>query len=276
MSIDFSFLLEPPDFSAKKLLIIEPLTPLSMVAGLSGKYYRSQSKPTDIMLYGMIENALGWHLDSKERDKLLFYWCYRRELSGNLDSRKRDKLIQDMKKNLGVELISSGIGFTNILQHHVRFSEDGFPSIGKQDSFHYDDLWSQHLKGASFVGGSRNYSHEAIPLMNAVEMLKKAKERKIEIADGSEQKGFSKNPNKIIDFSPGDKIHLNVLKPYFPQYYISPTPREYVAHNGFFVYLVETSQALLSIIGDAIAEPQAPLYLGTNDGWVDAILEEIP
>lgn len=248
MTTDFSFLLEQPDFSAKKLLIIEPLTPLSMVAGLSGKYYRSQSKPTDIMLYGLLENALGWHLDSKERNEL----------------------IKKMKKELGVEPISSGLGYTSILQHHVRFSEDGLPSVRQQDSFHYDDLWSQHLKGASFVGGSRNYSHEAIPLMNALGMYKD--DQKITITDTS---GSNKEASKIRQFQPGDKIHMNVLRPYFPQYYVSPTPREYVVLNGFFVFILESSHSLLSLITDAVAEPNAPLYLGTNDGWVDAVLEEM-
>lgn len=244
--MDFSFLLEPPDFSEKKLLIIEPLTPLSMVAGLPGKYYRSQSEPTNIMLWGMLENALGWHIDYRERNELL----------------------KKIKKKLNVEPMSSGLGYTSILQHHVKISKEEIPSI-RSESFHYDDLWSQHLKGASFVGGSRNYSKEAIPLMNALGMYKDSD--KITIGDTGKA---DKNPTKLSQFEKGDTIHMNVLRPYFPQYYVSPTPREYVVPNRLFAYSVQSSSFLLDMIHAAIQDPSAPLYLGSNDGWVEVRMEE--
>ena len=59
MNLNLDFLLEPPVFSARGKLTIEALAPLSMVSSMPGKYYRSQPEPTDAMLYGMLENALG-------------------------------------------------------------------------------------------------------------------------------------------------------------------------------------------------------------------------
>ena len=70
MDLNLDFLLEPPEFSARGKFTLDALAPLSMVASLPGKYYRSQPEPTDAMLYGMIENALGWHVSTKERSEL--------------------------------------------------------------------------------------------------------------------------------------------------------------------------------------------------------------
>lgn len=239
---NFSFLLEKPTFTVKKLMIIEPLAPLSMVAGLSGKYYRSQPKPTTIMLWGMLENALGWHFDKKERTEI----------------------VKKMKSELNDDFVSSDLGFVSLLQHHVKL-EDNL-TVTSRDTFHYDDLWSQQLKGASFIGGSRNYSAEVIPLMNAING------KRVTTSDGA---GAKRGNDLIENFEDGDLIHNNVLKPYFPQYYSSPTPREFIVHDGLYSYIVETSETIMSILESGLSDPAAPLYLGSNDGWVDVRLEEM-
>ena len=66
-TINLQFFLDPPELTVKGLLTIEALAPLSMVAAQPGKYYRSQPYPTENMLYGLIENALGWHLHDAVR-----------------------------------------------------------------------------------------------------------------------------------------------------------------------------------------------------------------
>jgi CRISPR-associated protein Cas5 len=233
MNLDLEFLLQPPEWAVKAKLNIEALTPLSMVTSMPGKYYRCQPEPTQDMLYALLENALGWHISSKERSALL----------------------RKMQKKHKAEARESGVGYKSLLQFHLRFATAVIPPM-----VHYDDYWSQHLKGASFVGGSRNYDYRAIPLMNAL------RAGHIIVNDTS---NASKNKNKIREFSEGDNIHLNVLRPYFPQYYASPTPRGYVVPKGPYQYLVETSPNLSKMIAGAIATPAAPLYLGTNDGWVE-------
>jgi CRISPR-associated protein Cas5 len=240
MKLDLNFLLHPPNFSARAILTIEALAPLSMVTSMPGKYYRSQPEPTPEMLYGLLENALGWHVADKERNEL------------------RKKLERKLNQNV----FETGVGFVSVLQFHVRMATTSLPPV-----MHYDDLWSQHLKGGSFLGGSRNYDYRVIPLINA------QRSGRITIGDGSEAKGFSKDPNKLTDFKDGDNIHVNVVRKYFPQYYSSPTPREYVIPQGTYKYVLETSLHLAELIGQAVENPAAPLYLGSNDGWVEATWE---
>ena len=94
MTYDFKFLLEPPDFSASALLTIDALAPLSLVTSMPGKYYRSQPEPTDEMLYGMIENAFGFHLTSK-------------------NDKERDKLIKKISQKHKLEIQTSNVGFSS-------------------------------------------------------------------------------------------------------------------------------------------------------------------
>lgn len=239
MNLDLSFLLNPPEFNVKAKLIIDALAPLSMVTSMPGKYYRCQPEPTHEMLWGMLENALGWHLCESERNALL----------------------KKIQKKLGVEARATGVGFKSLLQFHVRFSASVIPPL-----LNYDDYWAQHLKGASFVGGSRTYDRRAIPIMNAIWG------KRITVNDTSKA---NKDPDKIHNFQDGDVIHLNVVRPYFPQYYASPTPRGYVMPKGNYQYCVETSAGLASLIAEAIQSPASPLYLGSNDGWIEAQWEVI-
>lgn len=228
-------LLEPsPIFLSVSVLTIEALAPLSMVAKMPGKYYRSQPAPTDAMLYGLLENALGWHIAKGDRNEL----------------------IKHLQKRHGRIAQASGVGFESLLQFHLRFALSQMPSV-----MHYDDYWSQHLSGPSFVGGSREYDAQAIPIMNALAG------KKITVNDRAEAK---KELEMLTDFQEGQTVHLNVLRPFFPQYYISPTPREYVVPNTPYRYRVETSPELASLLSLAVADPAAPLYLGSNDGWVEA------
>jgi CRISPR-associated protein Cas5 len=231
--MDFSFLLQEPDFSFVAFLKIQALSPLSMVHSMPGAYFRSQSAPTAIMLYGMLENALGWHIGEKERT----------ELKRKLEKRHKTKAQESV------------LGFMSFLQWHVRFVEEKLPP-----TMHFDDLWAQHLRGASFVGGSRNYDASAIPIMDAV------RAGTVRMSDTARA---SKDPTKLHNFQEDDEINLSVLRKIFPQYYASPTPREYVVPDGVYVYRIETSPSIAPMIENALADPAAPLYLGSNDGWVD-------
>ena len=237
MTHALDLLLTPPDFAARATLEITALAPLSLVARMPGKYYQSQPKPTNAMLFGLLENALGWHLEPPERRKLF------------------DKLKKQHKRK-DVQTSWTGGNFASLLQWHVRFGLIVVPPL-----LHYDDLWTQHLKGKDFHKGGRNYDKQAIPIMNA------KKGELITCADDGDAK---KAPNLIQDFQQGDKIHPNVLRPYFPQYYSSPTPRGYVVPAGPYQIVIETSAALSKVLAAAVADPAAPLYLGSNDGWVEA------
>jgi CRISPR-associated protein Cas5 len=242
MSQTLELLLIPPDFSCRSELELEALAPLSMVSRMPGKYYQTQPKPSDQMLYGLLENALGWHLEEPERRKLL------------------EKLKKQHKRK---DVLASWVGgnFVSLLQWHVKFPVMIVPSVQQ-----YDDLWTQHLKGKTFPDGSRNYDAKAIPLMNA----KRAK--KITYSDAGSAR---KDPALLREFQEGDDIHLNVLRPHFPQYYASPTLRGYVVPDSPYRVVVETSAALAEALAAAVADPAAPLYLGSNDGWVEATWKSV-
>lgn len=240
MDCDLKFLLEPPEFSVKAMLIIEALAPLSMVTSMPGKYYRTQPEPTDAMLYGLLENALGWHIADSERKTL----------------------VKKLERKHGMTAATTSVGYESLLQFHVRFAVRSLPPL-----LHYGDLWAQHLKGGSFLDGSRNYDKRVIPLMNAY------RDRDNTGVTISDRASASKDLEKLNDFRNGDQIHVNVVRRYFPQYYASPTPREYVIPQGAYKYMVETSTELAQMLADAFAAPAAPLYLGSNDGWVEAAWE---
>ncbi|MBO2033801.1 hypothetical protein J4D99_20585 [Siccationidurans ginsengisoli] len=232
-NLPLDLLLPPPDYTARGILEISALAPLSMVAKMPGKYYVSQSEPTQAMLLGALENALGWHLGEVERNQL----------------------IKTLEKKHKRKAQSSGVGFRSLLQWHVRFGVLVVPPL-----LHYDDLWTQHLKGKTFVDGSRNYDAQVIPFMNA---------KRGGLVTTSDAAKARKGAEVLADFQEGDDVSITVLRPYFPQYYSSPTLRGYVEPQGPYKVGIETSPALSKALRAAIADPAAPLYLGSNDGWIE-------
>ena len=238
MQQDLSLLLDEPDFSIRAVLEIEALAPLSMVAKMPGKYYRSQPKPTDHMLWGMLENALGWHISDAERKQLF------------AKLKKQHKL---------KDVSGSGVGYQSLLQWHVRFGLVVVPPL-----MHYDDLWIRHARdrGKPFIGGSRNYDAQIIPFMN----FSGSEENKIRFSDSAKA---DKSSDAINSTEIDREIHYNTVGKFFPQYYQSPTPREYVEPQSPYMVVVETSDAMMQLLHDAVDNPAAPLYLGSNDGWVE-------
>ena len=107
MKLDLSILKAPPDFSSRAILSLEALAPLSMVAKMPGKYYRSQPEPTEMMLFALLENALGWHIAEKDRNDLL----------------KR------LEKRHKLPVQKSNVGFGSLLQFHMEPKVKGFVKL---------------------------------------------------------------------------------------------------------------------------------------------------
>jgi CRISPR-associated protein Cas5 len=222
MNLNLDFLLEPPDFSVRGKLTIEALAPLSMVSSMPGKYYRCQPEPTDEMLFGMIENAFGIHLTGKT-------------------DKARDKFIKRISQRHHLEIQTSDVGFSSVLQFHIRVANRIVP-----DSIHYDDYWSRHAKHTDkrHIDGSRSYDYRVIPTLNRI------KSKEIEL-----------NDKEIIG--------------YFPQYYITPTPRSYVVPQGSYKFVLETSARISKLLAESLENPHSPIYLGSNDGWIEVSYEEL-
>jgi CRISPR-associated protein Cas5 len=255
--MNLSFFLEPPDLTHRAQLMIEALVPLSMTAEQPGTYYRSQRAPTEAMLYGMIENALGWHIAAADRSKLL--------------KKLRDKAKKQFKRGdpaLTSEWLSGGpakseVGFMSLLQYHLRFTPPHFFPA----TIHFDDLWARHVhsNGTDAPGGSRNndYRLERIFAMP-------------DVSFGDRADFDIRDPEELAHVKPGAKVHIKAIRPMLPHFHVSPTPREYVIPSQPYRFRLECTETVANLVKTALDDPASPLYLGTNDGWVEARWEDLP
>ncbi|MFD1186536.1 hypothetical protein [Pontibacter rugosus] len=264
-NMDFSFFFEPPEYTASGLLQIEALAPLSMASGHPGNYYQSLRSPSPHMLFGMLENALGWHFAEDIR-KALFKQLQK-------DAKKANK--KDAKSSwLTAQPEMSDSKYFSFLQYHLEFE----PSIFEPDTLTYDDLWSQLLRdsGRSFFGGSRHYDASLETTINRV------RNKEIEFGDRAEYKDVQ--ATDFDNLQEGAKVNYRSIRDLFPQYYASlPTVREYVEPTRInkkvgdpdYLFRFNTTPKVLDLLTEALENPAAPLYLGSNDGWVHATIEKI-
>lgn len=141
------------------MLKIQPLAPLSMVTSTPGSFYRSSSYPSNEMIYGMLENMMGWH--------------YSGEIRKNYNKAVQKKLKKE-KTELAVSKSSSG--FTPIIQNYILVKK----LFLQPHTTPYIDLWTQHLKhnDKRHFDGVRNYDHRLT--------------REINIATDAEKEGLMK------------------------------------------------------------------------------------
>lgn len=233
------------NLNTKAVLTVEPLVPLSLVTRMPGKFYRSESAPSHEMLYGLLENALGWHFSADDRANIVKYLLKRHDIKP-------------------ADVRVSGVGFQSVLQFHVQFGPVAFTQ-SEESLQRYNDLWSQHLRtgGTEFPGGSRNHDHLLIPLMNALARG----EVKLTDSGGKTDIDSALNPQK------GDTINVKAFRSLFPQYYVTPTLREYIVPRVAYKYLLQTSEPMARGLREMLENPVAPLYLGSNDGWVEAFID---
>ena len=242
--LDLSFFLEPPEQTTLAELTIEALAPLSMVSSQPGSYFRSELAPTDFMLYGMLENALGWHFSYNPKDKI------RQKIIKGLakQAKKTNKKNTAYKDHpwLSGKADESRCGFQSLLQYHLSIE-----LISQVDDFMtYDDLWSMALRdsGENFSGGSRHYDFKLENLMNS--------EKKGDISFG-DRKGFVRYTLKELLALKEGKVNTTSLKPNFPMYYSSPKKRGYIIPEQPYTYEVKCTPNLADLLARAINEPAA-------------------
>lgn len=131
------------------------------------------------------------------------------------------------------DLPESGSGYKSILSNHIKIERVEKPD----DTMSFEDLWSQQLKrnDKGHLNGSRNYDWRLEQQLDTLE----------------------------------EKLQTQ----YYPYYYISPTNREYIICKGSYSIAVITNIELASRIQEELTNIQTPLYLGSNDGWVEVIAE---
>ena len=251
MTLDF--FLDPPGRTVRGDLVIEALAPLSLVWAQPGSYYQTATAPTDAMLLGLLENALGWHLGPADRKAAL------------KGLRKRARKAHRKTEWAGSPWLTddptgSDSGFVSLLGHHLVF--DGLREI--PPVLGYDDLWARQAHRADdFWGGSRRYDARLDGLVTKlrtgdVKLASKGTATHVELE--SVERGVEA----------GETVFQTALKPRFPYYYVSPTRRGYVVPLGVYRFGASATPAVADLVERALDDPAAPLYLGSNDGWVDA------
>jgi len=266
-NLDLSFYCEPPELTCQIEISIQALSPLSMVDQQPGYYFRSALQPTTNMILGMIENLLGMHLDLSDRKAII------KNLTKKIKKNKKEYSGYATHPWMNGKPENGRNGYISLLQFHTEIIPITIPDI----KVSYDDLWSMQLRdsGINFIGGSRNYSSwlERIITLSKTQDTSKPINKKtkkhppfISFGDRKEYQSFSMEELKELEEG---LVKANSLSPHFPQYYSSPKKRGYVIPDNTYDYQIKTTNKLADLLETALENPAAPLYLGSNDGWVD-------
>jgi CRISPR-associated protein Cas5 len=125
--------------------------------------------------------------------------------------------------------VESGSGYKSILSNHVKIEHIEKPT----EITTFEDLWSQQLKRSDngHLKGARNYDWRLEQQLDTLE----------------------------------EKLQTQ----YYPYYYISPTNREYILCKGSYSIALKTNKELAQRIREGLSNLHTPLYLGSNDGWIE-------
>lgn len=233
--IDLSILKEIPQLTIKAELRVEPLAPLSMVSELPGSFYKTMKVPDKKMICGLIENVLGWHIDWKDRKIIIN------------DIKKIRK-----KNKIEYQNYISGSTFMPLLMDYFEISND--VEIKFSEVCFFDDLWSRAYRrsdSSKHINGSRFMDSSMIEKWN-----------KIKHSIENNDKRSSKAKNNLLD-----KLFIRYIGK-FPQYYSSPTIREYIHLNGTYVVPLLIDKRLFSMLNTEIAKNNIG-YLGNSEGWIN-------
>lgn len=278
--LDLSFYLEPPELTVSGKLEITPLAPLSMVSAQPGTYFRTELTPPVQMVYGLLENALGWHFpvnNSKDGNQLgptrgeilKGLTKHAKKLHGKNEAFKGSDWLS------GKPATAAKSKFFSLLQYHLTLGKSEIPS----DLMTYDDLWSMHLRdrGMNYIGGSRIYDHRLEDLITKLRSssaefkkmeTKDAKERAAEKYELGDRKEFVRIPLEELVTTDERKINAGSLGGRYPMYYVSPKKRGFVVTDKTYYLPVRTTNKLADLLERSLTNPVAPTYLGTSEGWV--------
>lgn len=275
-NINLNFYLEPPELTATGTIVIEALAPLSMVSAQPGAYFRSELKPPVPMVYGVLENALGWH----------FHLALRKEILKGLAKRakklhRKEEVYKDHPWLDGKPVKSSKTDYFSLLQFHLAIQ----PADDPEGALTYDDLWSMHLRdrGMNFTGGSRNYDsrleHLMTTLRTSANTFKKlstqeAKDRKDEKYELGDRKEFATIPLEETYSATTRRLNPKSYRDGYPMYYVSPKKRGFVVPQSPYRLPFQATPTVKALLIDALTSQVAPTYLGASEGWVAAKIED--
>ncbi|HLA63582.1 MAG TPA: hypothetical protein VK610_04095, partial [Rhodothermales bacterium] len=251
---------DPPERTVSATLRIDALAPLSLVRDQPGSYYQSEAAPTEAMLYGLLENALGWHFAASDRNAILKALQKQAKKGHGKTSWAESPWLTERPAR-------SSTDFESLLGFHLGF--DGLrelPSV-----LAYDDLWARQLRDpekSSFFGGSRHYD------ARLEGVITRARQQRVTFGDRKEHERLA--PEALDALPEGAGIHYKSVRDRFPHYYVSPVARGYVVPLGPYRFGFSATPAVYDLMRAALEDPAAPMYLGSNDGWVEAAIEDAP
>lgn len=274
--LDLSFYLEPPELNTEGVLEITALAPLSMVASQPGTYFRTALKPPVHMVYGMIENALGWHFPLALRKEILKGLAKKAK-----NQNRKNNAFKDHPWLQGKPTEIALTSYFSLLQYHLEIAEADDP----QEALTYDDLWSMHLRdrGMNYIGGSRIYDYRLEELITNLRTSasefkkmdkKEAKARAAEKYEVGDRKEFVRIPIEELTKTEERKINASSLGDRYPMYYVSPKKRGFVVPTHAYRMPFKAATTVYNLLNQALATPTAPTYLGTSEGWVSVKLSD--
>ncbi|MDR1895763.1 MAG: type I-PGING CRISPR-associated protein Cas5p [Prevotellaceae bacterium] len=229
--IDISILWGKPMLNSTVILEIQPLAPLSMVSELPGSYYKTLKMPDKKMLCGLFENILGWHIALMDRKQIF------------------EELKKVRKKQTAKTFVDSTKGSTYfpLLMEYFEIQEC-VPKF-KRVIF-YDDLWKKAFRRSDAVVHPKGTANLSFELISQKRELPRNEKNPKQIDDKELEKFFKNNTDK------------------FPQYYTSPTKREYLYMEGSYSVRITIDMDLYKMLQSRLADENIG-YLGNSEGWVD-------
>lgn len=236
--LEISLLEKQPELDAKVKLEILPLAPLSMVADLPGSYYKSLKEPNKIMLTGLFENILGWHIDLADRMAIL-------------------KDLKKLRKKQGIdfEFSDGGSTFLPLLGEYFSIDFKILPPY-----FAYDDYWNRAYRREPSPSDTMPVHANGTIFLDHAALIEKHKLAR------------AKNLEKLDNTALGKFAGENKDK--YPLYYSTPTRREYIVVDGVYSYEMQMDNNLAEMLIQFIGQNNA-VYLGNNESWVDVRMERI-
>ncbi len=233
-NIDLSILKKKPEPSLEVILEIQPLAPLSMVSEMPGSYYKTLKSPSKKMISGLFENVLGWHISLIQRKNIT-------------------KELSKIRKKQKIDYVSrvAGSTYLPLLMEYFNINLDVIPP----NAF-YDDLWSKAYRRADasvHPKGTFNIDFHSISLKRG---LKRNEKKPKQVEDKALEIFF--------------KQHLGD----YPQYYSSPTNKEYIVLEGNYKFQLTIDEELFSLIKKKL-EFENIGYLGNSEGWVNIKIEKL-
>lgn len=236
-AMDLSILKKIPNLEVKAELIIEPLAPLSMVSELPGSFYKTMKYPSKKMICGLIENILGWHID----------WKDRKMIQEEVVKVKKKQKVECLNYSNGSTYVPLLIDYFELIEEiNIEFSEVCF----------FDDLWSRSYRRAD------SYKHINGCRYMDVSMVSRWNEIKRAVENNTNKKWTSKRKNTLLD-----KLFNRYIGK-FPQYYSTPTIREYIHLGKAYHISLLMDEVLFTMLSRELNTSNIG-YLGNSEGWIN-------